>query len=82
MTFEELLDQAIALRQESGVQTRLDIVTPRGLTPLVGRDEEVALMQRRWDQATTGMGQVVLLQRRGRHWQIPPRTGAERAHYL
>ena len=61
MTFEELLDQAIVLLQESGAQTRLDIVTPRGLTPLVGRDEEVALMQRRWDQATTGTGQVVLL---------------------
>src|SRR5262249_11786229 len=34
---------------------------PRGLIPLVGRDEEVLLLQRRWDQATTGMGQVVLL---------------------
>ena len=47
--------------QESGAQTRLDVVPPRGLTPLVGRDEEVALLQRRWDQATAGMGQVVLL---------------------
>jgi predicted ATPase len=28
---------------------------------LGGRDEEVGLLQRRWDQATTGMGQVVLL---------------------
>src|SRR5262249_57134355 len=40
----------------STAQTRLDIATPRGLTPLVGRDEEVALVQRRWDQAKTGMG--------------------------
>jgi class 3 adenylate cyclase len=45
----------------SAAQTRLDIATPRGLTPLVGRDEEVALVQRRWTQATTGMGQVVLI---------------------
>src|SRR5262249_24817440 len=45
----------------SGAQTRLDVVTPRGLTPLVGRDEEVLLLQRRWDQATTGLGQAVLL---------------------
>jgi AAA ATPase domain len=45
----------------SAAQTRLDVATPRGLTPLVGRDEEVALVQRRWDQAKTGMGQVVLL---------------------
>ena len=45
----------------SEAQTRLDVATPRGLTPLVGRDEEVALVQRRWTQATTGMGQVVLI---------------------
>jgi class 3 adenylate cyclase len=45
----------------SAAQTRLDVATPRGLTPLVGRDEEVALVQRRWDQAKTGMGQVVLI---------------------
>jgi class 3 adenylate cyclase/tetratricopeptide (TPR) repeat protein len=53
--------QVYRVLQESGAQTRLDIATPRGLTPLVGRDEEVGLLQRRWDQATTGMGQVVLL---------------------
>jgi predicted ATPase/class 3 adenylate cyclase len=47
--------------KESGAQTRLDVVTSRGLTPLVGRDEEVALLHRRWDQATTGVGQVVLI---------------------
>jgi class 3 adenylate cyclase/tetratricopeptide (TPR) repeat protein len=45
----------------SAAQTRLDVATPRGLTPLVGRGEEVALVQRRWDQAKTGMGQVVLI---------------------
>jgi class 3 adenylate cyclase/tetratricopeptide (TPR) repeat protein len=47
--------------QESEAQTRLDVATPRGLTPLVGREEEVALLHRRWDQATTGLGQVVLI---------------------
>jgi class 3 adenylate cyclase/predicted ATPase len=46
---------------ESGVQSRLDVATPTGLTPLVGREEEVNLLQRRWEQARTGMGQVVLL---------------------
>jgi class 3 adenylate cyclase/tetratricopeptide (TPR) repeat protein len=46
---------------ESGVQSRLDTVAPARLTPLVGRDEEVALLCRRWEQATMGMGQVVLL---------------------
>ena len=32
-----------------------------GLTPLVGRDEEVALLLRRWRQVRDGEGQVVLL---------------------
>ena len=32
-----------------------------GLTPLVGREEEVGLLQRRWAQAQEGHGQVVLL---------------------
>jgi class 3 adenylate cyclase/predicted ATPase len=45
----------------SGAQSRLDIIPPWGLTPLVGRDDEVALLHRRWEQATTGQGQVVLL---------------------
>ncbi len=31
------------------------------LTPLVGRDEELAMLLRRWRQATEGEGQVVLL---------------------
>src|SRR5690348_5624343 len=35
--------------------------TSAGLTPLVGRDEEVDLLLRRWSQARDGEGQVVLL---------------------
>jgi len=46
---------------ESGVQTRLDAVAPTRLTPLVGREEETALLQRRWEQAKARQGQVVLL---------------------
>src|SRR5262249_7806673 len=46
---------------ESGVQTRLDAVAPTRLTPLVGREEETALLQRRWEQAKAGQGQVVLI---------------------
>src|SRR5262245_65879831 len=46
---------------ESGVQNRLDIVSTRGLTPLVGRELEVTLLLERWEQAKTGHGQVVLL---------------------
>src|SRR5438132_7125237 len=46
---------------ESGAQSRLDAVGPTHLTPLVGRAEEVALMHQRWEQAKTGLGQVVVL---------------------
>jgi class 3 adenylate cyclase len=47
--------------RESGVQNRLDIVSTRGLTPLVGRESEVTLLLERWEQAKTGHGQVILL---------------------
>ena len=53
--------QVYRVLQASGAQTRLDAATPRGLTPLVGRDEEVTLLQRRWEQATAGMGQAAML---------------------
>jgi class 3 adenylate cyclase len=35
--------------------------TTGGSTPLVGREEEVALLRRRWQQARDGEGQVVLV---------------------
>ena len=34
---------------------------PRGLTPLVGREQEVGLLVERWEQVKAGHGQVVLL---------------------
>jgi class 3 adenylate cyclase/predicted ATPase len=46
---------------ESTAQTRLDIAAPRGLTPFVGREPEVALLLERWAYVTEGLGQVVLL---------------------
>src|SRR5262245_20306471 len=46
---------------ESGATSRLDVAQPRGLTPLVGRESEVTLLQERWAQAKSGHGQVVLL---------------------
>jgi transcriptional regulator with AAA-type ATPase domain len=33
----------------------------RNLTPLVGRDEETAMLMRRWDRARQGDGQLVLI---------------------
>lgn len=47
--------------RENESTSRLDVSIPSGLTPLVGRDREVGLLQDRWEQATEGMGQVVLI---------------------
>jgi hypothetical protein len=46
---------------ESGAQGRLDILSMRGLTPLIGRTSELQLLIDRWHQAKSGEGQVVLL---------------------
>src|SRR5262245_40007940 len=46
---------------ESSATSRLEVAQPRGLTPLVGRDQEVGLLLERWEQAKSGQGQVVLL---------------------
>jgi class 3 adenylate cyclase/predicted ATPase len=45
----------------SGVQSRLAVAALHGLTPLVGRAQDVALLIERWAHVTEGMGQVVLL---------------------
>jgi class 3 adenylate cyclase/predicted ATPase len=46
---------------ETGMQSRLDVASTRGLTPLVGREQEVGLLIERWEQAKEGQGQVILL---------------------
>jgi len=47
--------------QASGARGRLDVAMTRGLTPLVGRESEVALLLERWEQVKAGQGHVVLL---------------------
>ena len=49
-----------ALRQAS-VEGRFEAFHASGLTELVGRQEELDLLLRRWSKAKTGEGQVVLL---------------------
>jgi predicted ATPase len=41
--------------------TRFEVSLQKGLTPLVGRESELGLLRQRWEQATEGEGQVVLL---------------------
>jgi class 3 adenylate cyclase/predicted ATPase len=45
----------------AGTQSRFDAAAIRGLTPLVGREPEIALLRARWSQAQSGRGQIVLL---------------------
>jgi class 3 adenylate cyclase/tetratricopeptide (TPR) repeat protein len=52
---------AYRVSSEGVAQSRFDAAMHEGLTPLVGRAEELALLQRRWEQAKSGAGQVVLL---------------------
>ena len=53
--------RAWAALRASSVESRFDALHTTGLTPLVGREEEVELLLRRWSRAKTGEGQVVLL---------------------
>src|SRR5215467_8541387 len=46
---------------ESTARSRLEAVGSAGLTPLVGREQEVGLLRERWAQVKDGFGQVVLL---------------------
>jgi len=52
--------RAFEIVEESAARSRLDAATA-GLTPLVGRAQEVGLLLDRWEQAGEGRGQVVLL---------------------
>ena len=45
----------------SNVQSRFEAAVRTGLTPLVGREEELGLLRRNWERAKAGEGQVVLL---------------------
>ena len=46
---------------ESTARSRLEVTGRTGLTPLVGREQEVGLLLERWAQVKEGLGQVVLL---------------------
>jgi class 3 adenylate cyclase len=46
---------------ESMARSRLEVAGRTGLTPLVGREQEIGLLRERWAQVKDGMGQVVLL---------------------
>jgi predicted ATPase len=49
------------IRGESAVESRFEAASASGLTPLIGREEELGLLRERWHQAQAGEGQVCLL---------------------
>jgi class 3 adenylate cyclase/predicted ATPase len=53
--------QAWTVLRPSSVESRFDALHASGLTELVGREEELELLLRRWSKAKSGEGQVVLL---------------------
>jgi class 3 adenylate cyclase len=53
--------RAWAVLRPASVESRFDALHASGLTELVGREEELELLVRRWSKAKTGEGQVVLL---------------------
>jgi len=53
--------RAWAVLRPASVESRFEALHASGLTELVGREEELELLMRRWSKAKTGEGQVVLL---------------------
>jgi class 3 adenylate cyclase/predicted ATPase len=53
--------QAWTALRASSVESRFDALHATGLTELVGREEELELLLRRWSKSKSGEGQVVLL---------------------
>src|SRR5262249_61139285 len=51
--------------QDSGARGRLDVAVTRGLTPLVGGESEVTLLQKRWEDVKAGNGHRGVLSGRG-----------------
>ena len=52
---------AWAVLRPASIESRFEALHASGLTELVGREEELELLLRRWSKAKTGKGQVVLL---------------------
>ena len=51
--------RAFLVEGSRGLRNRLEAVLERGLTPLVGRERELALLQERFAEVQTGRGQAV-----------------------
>jgi class 3 adenylate cyclase/tetratricopeptide (TPR) repeat protein len=57
--------QAWAALRPASVESRFDALHASGVTELVGREEEIEILLRRWSRAKSRQGQVVLLSGEG-----------------
>ena len=55
------LQPAYEVTGESGLTSRFDIGIARGLTPYVGREHELVVLENAWREAVMGAGRVVLI---------------------
>jgi class 3 adenylate cyclase len=53
--------RAWAVLRPASIESRFEALHASGLTELVGREEELEILMRRWAKSKTGEGQVVLL---------------------
>ncbi len=51
----------LEVRSETETRTTLAVAARSGLTPLIGREQEVGLLRDRWELANDGTGQAVIL---------------------
>lgn len=67
--------KAVEVLRPRGRRSRLEVAAEHGLTPLVGREREVGVLLDLFREAKAGRGQVALVNRRRRNWQVsaPPR---------
>ena len=59
------ISQPVNIYQVSGeipIQSRLDIASETGLTPLIGREQEVERLKHAWTQALAAKGQALLIE--------------------
>jgi class 3 adenylate cyclase len=62
--------QAYRVLRPSAMESRFEALHPAELTPLVGREEEIELLSRRWAQAKARSGQVILISARSGNREI------------
>jgi predicted ATPase/class 3 adenylate cyclase len=59
--FFECRDCVYQALNETEVQSRFEVAVAAGLTPFIGRGQELHLLHERWERAKAGLGQIVLL---------------------